>query len=173
VAPCHAQVDLFVDNQNSAVESNENDNHWIKDITCDCLSSLPGFTHNITVQKKPVLDIHALSSLPNLTFTWKSYVCHEGQQKTDLRVSITNNGKAASATSKLRVKIYNTQTTISFTGSFDIQPLNVNQTVQMKVNNMQCVHNSKMIVTIDPNNSIIESNENDNEWTVTIDCPKL
>jgi subtilase family serine protease len=172
IQPCHAPVDLFIDNANEAEESSENDNHWIKDISCDCTGSLPLISHSITLQKKTVVNnISAL--LPNLSNTWKSYVCHEGQKKVDLKFYVTNNGKAASAASKLRVKIYDTANTISFTGSFDIQPLNVNQTVQMKVNNMQCTHNSKMVVTIDPDNSVIESNENDNQWTVTINCPNL
>lgn len=45
---CLAKIDLFVDNDNYAEESNENDNHWLKDIQCQCLNI-------IQFKKKPII----------------------------------------------------------------------------------------------------------------------
>jgi subtilase family serine protease len=45
---CLAKIDLFIDNQYEADESNESDNHWIKDIACECINI-------IQFQKKPII----------------------------------------------------------------------------------------------------------------------
>lgn len=166
--PCHAVIDLFIDNQNEAEESNENDNHWTKDISCDCLSSIPP----IIKKNGLILNKNITVMLPNLTSTTKSYSCYAGQKKADLLFGITNNGKAVSAASKLTVKVYENANLIHIS-TVDIPSLNVNQIIQKKVENIHCVHNAKMVVTIDTDNNVTESKENDNEWTETINCPNL
>lgn len=165
---CTADFDFFTDYLNYVDESNESDNHWLPVVKCFC--GIVSIKPNNLITK-PLNPPHIIA-ISNLTKNSSKITCYPGQKKIDYNYSIKNSGKAPAAASKLMLKVYDGNNLLSMMER-DVTALNGGQIFSDTISIVYCVHNAKIVVEIDSNKEVPESNEKDNVWEEIVNCPTL
>jgi subtilase family serine protease len=158
-AKCGAKFTITVDPGNITAESNELDNTW--EHTFGPPSCNPTFIPEPPAQNLPNLNISSSRFSP-LKTSWNTgtvYNFDTGDIPVDINITVRNSGNVAATTSKYQLLV-NNKVIIT-----DLIALGPNQQVNLGwYATVSCNSVFKLILDVD--NSVAESNENDNSTTI-------
>lgn len=158
---CRNLIDIFVDNQNQATESNENDNHWSTNVDCNCKKTID------ISDKKPKTPTNKPNYMRvqgvNLTMYPGSFVSSAVNNVVFLKFSIINNGSKTAKASNVQVQT-NDGNNVLFSTVVAVPALGPGETFNVTVHGATYIKNCQAVITIDCYNVLTESNKTDNQF---------
>jgi subtilase family serine protease len=162
---CRNKVDIFIDNLNEAVESNESDNHWARGVDCKCLKTLP--TVDNIFDNKNQNQIVARGKGSNLTLEPGSLVYSCTTSVMFVKYKVKNTGIQSSGPSSVQIQSRDGNTVL-YSKIQLVPTLGPNSTFEIMLHGVNYVNNGQIVITIDCYNEINESDETDNLFNETV-----